>query len=374
MGYNPVYLLTSLAVSQTGTRRIVQAGDRTDPAEFQPAGRIICHGDGLQPCSSEFRWQHHDRQYDPTMMSTVLYSHIARKYIPAPQANFAEVVINGESWGVYLNVQQFNKEFMNENFGSDKGARWKVRGRPGGPRRPRVPRRQRGGLQAALRDQVGTTQGLEGAHQLCKVLNKTPLDRLEAALEPILDVDGALWFLALDNALINNDGYWVRASDYSIARDSQGKFHIIPHDMNEAFQAAMMGPGGPGGRGGPGGGPGRPGERGPDGPGGRGFGPPPGGGSRFDLDPLIGLTDARKPLRSKLLAVPSLRAKYLEHVRTIAEESLGWANLGPVVGRFRALIEKEVEADTRKIDPLAAFQPRRPTRPRPSRPAAAGRA
>src|SRR5207253_1266319 len=102
------------------------------------------------------------------------------------------------------------------------------------------------------------------------------------------------------------------------------------------------------------GGPGGPGERGPEGPGGRGFGPPEGRsggpGNRFGLDPLIGLNDVRKPLRSKLLAVPSLRAKYLEHVRTIAEESLGWQNLGPVVSRFRALIEKEVEADTRKLD------------------------
>ena len=48
-----------------------------------------------------------------------------------------------------------------------------------------------------------------------------------------------LWFLALDNALINNDGYWTRASDYSLYRDPKGKFHVIPHDMNEAFGPAM---------------------------------------------------------------------------------------------------------------------------------------
>ena len=59
---------------------------------------------------------------------------------------------------------------------------------------------------------------------LCKTLNQTPLDRLEDALKPILDIDGALWFLALDNALVNNDGYWVRASDYSIFRDQRASF------------------------------------------------------------------------------------------------------------------------------------------------------
>ena len=40
-------------------------------------------------------------------------------------------------------------------------------------------------------------------------------------------------------ALINGDGYWTRASDYSIYLDPKGKFHIIPSDMNEAFHPAV---------------------------------------------------------------------------------------------------------------------------------------
>ena len=212
--------------------------------------------------------------------------------------------------------------------------------------------------------------------KLCKTLNETPADKLEAALEPLLDIDGLLWFLALDNALINCDGYWIRASDYSIFLDAKGKFHVLPHDMNEAFRAPMgpgFGPGGPGGgppgRGGFGGG-GRPGgEPRPDGPRGeqrrpeeRGAnGPRPGdnarpGGASFDLDPLIGLDDARKPLRSKVLAVPSLRTRYLQHVHTIADKSLDWKTLGPVVAQYRSLIEKEIEADTRKLSSFAEFQ------------------
>ena len=71
---------------------------------------------------------------------------------------------------------------------------------------------------------------------------------------------------------------------------------------------------------------------------------------------MIGLDDTRKPLRSRLLAVPSLKARYLDHVRTIAEQSLDWDKLGPVVARYRALIEDEIELDTRKLSSLAAFQ------------------
>jgi spore coat protein CotH len=68
---------------------------------------------------------------DPTFMRTALYHYVARQYIPAPKANWVRLVINGESWGVYTNEQQFNKEFLKENFKSSKGARWKVRGNPG---------------------------------------------------------------------------------------------------------------------------------------------------------------------------------------------------------------------------------------------------
>ncbi len=482
---------------------------------------------------------------DPTFLHTVLYSHIARQYMPAPKANLVKLVINGESWGVYVNAQQFDKAFLAENFPSTKGVRWKVRGSPGGG----------GGLEYLgdniedykRRYEIKTDDDAKAWKDLvalCRTLNETPLERLEEALKPILHIDGVLWFLALENVLINGDGYWIRASDYCIFRDEKGKFHIIPHDMNEVFQPAMMfGPGfaqGPGfgmgmflakpvldasdsdkdgkvardewlqaakrlfqacdpdkkgaldekaivagihrllpppdfrdgprpggrpdnrpegrpdsrpeGRPGkprkPDGGPfpdlglllggeilkradtekagkvtlaqfikaaetffqecdkdknhsldeaelsgginqlalrpgvpgdlpggpfaipigrpvGRPVGGPPQGPGpviafagpGAGPGPRPGG---VDLDPLIGLgdelADPRKPLRSRLLAVPSLRTRYLQHVRTLAEEWLDWNKLKPVVEQYRALIDKEVEADTRKLSTYESFQ------------------
>ena len=75
-----------------------------------------------------------------------------------------------------------------------------------------------------------------------------------------------------------------------------------------------------------------------------------------ELDPFYGMNDAKKPLRSKVLAVPNFRKQYLQNLRTLAEKDLDWKNLGPVVAQLRQLIEKDVEADTRKLDPFAAFQ------------------
>lgn len=334
---------------------------------------------------------------DPSFLHTILYLQAARQYLPALKANFVRVVINGESWGLYVNVQQFNKEYIAEAYPEQpKGTRWKVPGSPGG----------RGGLEYLGEDLAtykriyeiksnDSPKAWKALIHLCKVLNETPADQLEAALEPILDIDQALWFLALENALVNSDGYWVRASDYNIFLDQSGKFHLTPHDTNETFQPGMgpgmgFGPGGPrggfGGPGGPGGragraegrprrpqgedgpgpgGPPRDGDRprpegppgaGPGGPGGRrGMRGGPGGGG-VELDPLVGLNDSSKPLRSKLLAVPSLKRHYLEHVRTIANDWLDWEKLGPVVEQHAALIAPYVEADTRKLSSYAAFQ------------------
>ena len=86
------------------------------------------------------------------------------------------------------------------------------------------------------------------------------------------------------------------------------------------------------------------------------FGPGGPGGGSVELDPLVGLDDTSKPLRSKLLAVPALRKRYLEHVRTLAVQWLDWKNLGPIVARNKALIEKEVEADTRKLESYDEFR------------------
>ena len=79
-------------------------------------------------------------------------------------------------------------------------------------------------------------------------------------------------------------------------------------------------------------------------------------GGDATLDPLVGLDDTSKPLRSKLLAVPALRAKYLAYTKEIATKWLDWKTLGPLVEKHRALIEGDVKTDTRKLDTNEAFE------------------
>ncbi len=265
---------------------------------------------------------------DPTFVRTILYNQIAREFIPAPKANYARVVINGESWGVYVNTQQVNTDFLKEWFGTTKGARWKVPGSPQG----------RGSLNylgddATAYRRIYEIKSADSAKswgelaRLCKVLNQTPTDQLEKALSPLLDIDGALKFLALENVLINNDGYWIRSSDYYLYQDLKGKFHIIPHDANETFSM-------------------------PQSPGRMGGGP---GIRGFELDPLYGSDNPNKPLLSKLLAVPALRTRYLGYVREIAEKWLDWNKLGPIAQQYQSLIAADVKTDTHRLYSFDSF-------------------
>ena len=254
---------------------------------------------------------------DPTFLRSVLYLDVAREFIPALKSNFMRVVINGESWGIYPNQQAFNRDFLRDAFKTTAGTQWKS------------PNNSVGGGFSYLGDDVASYRRwyeMKGKDdpaawaaliRVCKVLHDTPADQMERALTPMMDVDGVLKFLALDVALINNDGYWNDGSDFNLYLDANGRMHVTPHDANEGFRA--------GGRGG------------------------------VQLDPLTAIDDPNKALRHKLLAAPALRARYLTYVAQIAERWLDWNRLGPTIERYQALIAADVARDTRKLDTTEAF-------------------
>ena len=253
---------------------------------------------------------------DPTLMRSVVSMLIARQYIPAVKANFVRVVINGENWGVYANAQQFNKEFLQDNFKTTKGTRWKVPQGGGGGLGGFAyvgdsPASYRGVFNIKSKDDPAAWTALIN---LARVLQQTSPEQLEAALAPILDVEGLLRFLALDNVFAGGDAFFQRASDYSLYLDPDGRFHLTFHDTNEEFSFG-------GGR----------------------------GGGGVSLDPLASQYDTGKPIISAVLGVPKLRARYISLIREIAEKSLDWRTLGPQVRQYRDLIAADVARDTRKL-------------------------
>jgi len=264
---------------------------------------------------------------DPSLMREVLYTKICRNYMPAPKANFVKLVINGENFGIYANVQQFNKDFLKDWFGTKDGVRWKVpvnfSGTGGLVWNGSDPANYKNFYELKTKDAPNAWTDLV---KLCDTLNNTPTDKLESALDPIFNIDRALWFIALDNVFMDSDGYISRGSDYELYEDPQGRFHTITYDNNETFTYEGPGPGGP---------------------------------DREDSDqtqkPIINEKNKMRPVINRLLSIPHLHARYMAHVRTIANEWLDWQKLEPIIKGYQTLIDAEVKADDKLQYSYEAF-------------------
>lgn len=263
---------------------------------------------------------------DASFLREVLYNQISRDYLPAMKTNFVKLVINGESWGVYINLQQYNKDFLAEWFGTKGGARWKVG--PGS-----------GGAMVYVGDDPAAyqetyqlkTNNLANPWAdliaLCKMLDQTTSDaKLAANLPSLLNIDQVLWQIAVSNVFMDDDGYIHKGGDYAIYQDVNGRFHLVPHDNNESFRFGREGRGG-------------------GGPGGWSWGALTNG----MVSPVAHEYNPTRPVINRLLSNPQWRARYLAHVRTIVDEWLDWEVLEPIINEYQAFIDAEMQEDDKKL-------------------------
>ena len=315
---------------------------------------------------------------DPSFLRHVLFDHITGRYLPTSKSNYVKLVINGESWGIYLNIQQYNKDFLTDWYDTKGGVRWKV---PANPQRAPGLRYFGENLdEYKSYIHLKTTEAPESSWdsivRLSKLLDETPADKVEEALSKVLNIDRALWFIAIDNLLMDGDGYLSRGSDFIMYQDPAGRINLMPYDSNETFGLHGGGGGGPGGgrRGGRGRRSGDAGSGRPSGPFGRpprlggdesdrrpderrpSAPPPQAASGRFTQSPLEFENSRERPLISKLLSAPNLRARYIAHVKTILDESLDWDAIGPVVAGYRKVLGNEIAKDTTKLYPTEAYE------------------
>ena len=172
--------------------------------------------------------------YDPSFVREALSYEIARKYMPAPQANFANVYINDTLIGLYSNVEAVNKKFVTKYFPTNDNTF--IKGSP-----------------AALEYPFGQNANLADTHG-ADSLNYTPYYELESdygwadlyhfiyllneqpdSVGEVLNIDRALWMHAFNYALLNFDSYIGYSQNYYLYKDDNGKFNTIPWDMNMSF-------------------------------------------------------------------------------------------------------------------------------------------
>jgi len=266
---------------------------------------------------------------DPTFVREVLAYHAFRLFIPAPRANYIRLVLNNESWGVYINVQQVNKDLLRSWFTDVDGNRY--RGENDGT----VPMYRTGLIWLGkdrepytksyqLKSDLKPSSWIDLIHMI-DVLNNTPAAQLPEALPEVLDVDEALRFIAVLNTFLALDSYLSSRPHnfYLYNDDHHERFSILPWDLNAAFAVDNLGMSYP---------------------------------ATLALSPFYMETNGNHPLIKNLLAHPPWRARYLAHCRTILSRVFDWNVLEPLVNAYQDLIEAEMRVDTKKLYDFAHFR------------------
>ncbi|MFM8485996.1 MAG: CotH kinase family protein, partial [Bacteroidota bacterium] len=60
-------------------------------------------------------------------------------------------------------------------------------------------------------------------------------------------------------------------------------------------------------------------------------------------------TKVNYPLLNKLLAVPSIRQRYLAHMRTLVQDELNTTSFNALIDQYDAMINAAVQADPKKL-------------------------
>lgn len=233
---------------------------------------------------------------DPSMVREVLFYEIARKYMPAPKANYAKVDINDEYYGLFVNLEAVDKVFVDSHFGSSNGSFFKCAPNV----EQRAPSECNSNVYGSLRvDRSArcyfnnftmlSESGWDDLINLTETLQDKPDD-----LEKVLDVDRTLWMLALNNAMVNLESYIGQHSqNYYLYRDASGRFNPVIWEVNLSFGSYKN----------------------------IGSGADLSLEELQNLDPLVHLDDRDKPLINVLLNNSLYQKMYLSHIRTIVYDN-----------------------------------------------------
>lgn len=167
---------------------------------------------------------------DPSFVREVLGYEIARKYMPASNANFIDVYINGTHLGLYTSVQDVDKDFLKTHFGSKDNASFKGE----------VDNIfQTTAIWGYLDDneetyydfyELDSGEGWDDLIDFLYTFNNSP-----SLAENVLNVDSTLWMLAFDILTVNLDSPVNVGHNFYIYLDDSGRFNPVIWDLNEGF-------------------------------------------------------------------------------------------------------------------------------------------
>lgn len=172
---------------------------------------------------------------DPSVARSKICWDLLREVgVPAPRANHIDLYINGSYYGLYINVEHIDEEFVDERFGNQDGnlykCTWPVEFKYVG-NNPNL--YQNGGYELKTNTDENDFSDLAN---FITILNVTPIASLACELEKVFNVDSYLKAMAFDVISANWDGpIWNKNNCYLYKNSATGKFEYIPFDLDNTF-------------------------------------------------------------------------------------------------------------------------------------------
>jgi spore coat protein H len=167
-----------------------------------------------------------DKQDPSHTHQCLAYHTFARAGLPAPRCNLAHVVINGEDFGTYSNVEPIDGRFLRRHFASAAGNLYE--GQASDVAGPRVAfmEAKNNQLEADRSDLDALAAALEA-----------PDSELVARLGTELDIAQFRDFWATETLLGHWDGYSGNTNNYFVYRDpTRQRFTFLPWGTDAAFE------------------------------------------------------------------------------------------------------------------------------------------
>lgn len=177
---------------------------------------------------------------DPSIVRSKLsFDLFAKGGLIASRACHTEVYINGRYYGLYINVEHVDEEFLKKRYPDDSGNLWKclwpadLQYLGENP----APYITLGGDRPAY--ELSTNEsGMDFSQliRLTRILNNTSPAALPDSLETTLDVTSVLKYFAMNILTGQWDDYWSNMNNYYLYHEpAAGVIHVIPYDYDNTF-------------------------------------------------------------------------------------------------------------------------------------------
>ena len=236
---------------------------------------------------------------DPTYSKEYIASRIYRKYLPTPEINLVALYTQEIYTGLYVNTESINKQFLEKHFGEDEGVLFKCDGagvfcdENGDGTEGGTPSLAHLGSDSTSYYDSYTLKSEYGWGELMHLIST--LEFTPENIEDVINMDRVMWAMAVNTVTNNLDtynGYYVH--NYYLYQDVEGRFQMIPWDLDNSFGGAIMG---------------------------FSFFSP---NDIYHFDPFFGGWDNSdyRPLIDLIYNTPLYRKQFIAHIRTVMEESM----------------------------------------------------